>query len=177
MKTINRSRILCCLLLLLPVFLPAKGPGGGPGNGGMRNGPMGSGPPETRSTPAQPPAGSAGLATLDQFLSLDDAALEQLEATIRRIRQMTPEERRSLQDQIARFRQMPDTEKKSLQTSWGQLDREIRKAWRDYMFALEPSEREAVREEMQRIPAEERTNWRISRLTEEGFLEKKDDPS
>lgn len=182
MKTNRILRVLCCFLILLPGLLPARGPGGGPGNGGgVRNPGTGSGPPA--GTPAvhgkavSGISSPSGLATLDQFLSLDDESLEQLEATIRRIRQMTPEQRLSLREQIAEYRQLPEEEKRTLQTSWGRLDRNVRKAWRDYMLSLEDGERETVREEMQSVPVEERTRWRMNRLIEKGFLEQEsEDP-
>ncbi|HKJ90027.1 MAG TPA: DUF3106 domain-containing protein [Oceanipulchritudo sp.] len=175
MKTLSFIRIICCALILIPVYLPGKGVAGGPGNGGMRNGGTGPGPSAgatgVRAQGAGGISSPEGLSTLDQFLSLDDEALEQLEATVRRIRQMSPGERRSLREQIARYRQMPEAEKRTLQSSWGRLDRDVRGAWREYMLGLETDEREAVREEMRSVPAEKRTRWRIDRLAEKGFLD------
>jgi len=134
MKTLSFIRIICCALILIPVYLPGKGVAGGPGNGGMRNGGTGPGPSAGATGDRAQGAGGIsspeGLSTLDQFLSLDDEALEQLEATVRRIRQMSPGERRSLREQIARYRQMPEAEKRTLQSSWGRLDRDVRGAWK-----------------------------------------------
>jgi hypothetical protein len=146
-----KTRIFTLLIVsifLLPPILAAKGPGGG-GNSRVNE---------------------SGLATLDQFLDMGDDELEQLEATIRRIRQMTPEERQAYREKISRYRKMDPQERQSIQQAWGQLDARVRTAWREFMLGLSPDEREAVRDEMQATPPEQRTQFRISLLEEKGLL-------
>jgi hypothetical protein len=110
------------------------------------------------------------MANLETFLSMSDEALEQLEATIHRIRQMTPEERQAYRDRIAEYRTMPAEKRQEIQQAWGQLDASLRSAWREYMLSLDPEAREQVREEMHRIPPESRTNWRLDVLRKAGLI-------
>jgi hypothetical protein len=148
MKTTLRTLVLI-FLCTLPALALAKGPGSGQGRG---------------------PAGGTGMANLETFLSMSDEALEQLEATIHRIRQMTPEERQASRERIAEYRTLPAEEREQIQQAWGQLDASMRAAWREYMISLDPEAREKVRKMMHEIPAESRTNWRLSVLREHGLL-------
>ncbi len=149
MKTTMRS-IVVIFLCTLPILSFARGPGNGPGHGG--------------------PGSGSGMANLETFLSMSDEALEQLEATIHRIRQMTPEERKAYRDRIAAYRDLPDEERQQIQQAWGQLDASVRAAWREYMMGLDPDARARVRDAMHTIPPESRTNWRLQQLREHGLL-------
>ena len=110
------------------------------------------------------------MANLETFLSMSDEALEQLEATIHRIRQMTPEERKEYRDRIVAYRDLPDEERQQIQQAWGQLDTSVRAAWRKYMTNLDQAARKKVRNAMHAIAPESRTNWRLQQLREHGLL-------
>jgi len=157
MKTHILSLVI--VFLLPSTLVPAQGPGG-PANGHM------SGPGALSSVRGP----GSGISSLEHFLSMDDDQLAQLEALIRRIRQMTPAEREAYLDKVRQYQKMPPEEQQNLQLTWGRMDQKVRQAWREYMLSLEEDKREAVRLRMQEIPFEERSRWRLEQLIEAGLI-------
>lgn len=158
------------LLMIGPLLLEAKGPGGGgsggggPGSGSGPGGRLAAGPRVQSSQPGQT------MQALERFLAMSDEELLAIETTIQRIRQMTPAERQQYRERIARFEALPSEEKASLQQSWGQLDARIRGAWRQFMAGKTPEERAAMQEALQAVPPEERTRWRLRQLEQAGSI-------
>lgn len=146
-----KTQILTLLIICLsPCLVFAKGPG--PGSGG-------------------PYRAEPGMAALEQFLSMSDSELEQLEETIRRIRQMTPDEREQYRRKLATYQQLPDEQRQHIRNAWGKLDARIRAAWREYMMALEAGERQRVHERLRAAEPESRTRLRLELLREAGLLD------
>ncbi len=110
------------------------------------------------------------MSSLEHFLQMDDDQLAELEAVIKRIRQMSPEERQAYLDKVRQYQEMAPEQRQNLQMAWGRIDERVRRAWRDYMFSLDMDEREAVHQEMQEVPFEERNRWRVERLVKAGLI-------
>lgn len=114
-------------------------------------------------------AAVSSVETLDRFLSMSDEELEAIEATIRRIRSMTPEERVAYREKIRGFYKLSDVERERLQVAWGQLDLRVREQWREYMQSLDVEERESVQAELRQTAPEKKVAWRLKKLREAGF--------
>lgn len=170
MKTLTIFAWLLSLTFAAPTH--AKGPGSGQG-GGAANGQsarplagMHSGNAGIDSTSRSPLAHDLqfGVQALDQFLKMDDAALAEMEAVIRRIRQMSPAERDALQAKVSAYITKSAEERAEIGRAWGHLDNALRAEWRTYMLGLDEAQRQTVRRELQAVPVEKRAQWRIDRL-------------
>jgi len=160
--------IFIVLIFLLPAgSVLAKGPGtpagpGGPGSGRM-NGPV-------LYAASSGPIPGSGLSSLENILQMDDDQLAELEALVKRIRQMSTEERQAYLDKIRQYQEMAPEQRQNLQMAWGRIDERVRRAWRDYMLSLDMDQRQSIHQEMQEVPFEERNSWRINRLVEAGLI-------
>lgn len=109
---------------------------------------------------AEAPAPARELSTLEQFLSLDDAQLAQLQQAIARVRAMTPAERARLRAQIDAFRRLPAPEREQLRRGWGHEPAAVRDGWRDLMQSLDETGRAEIRRQLEGLAPEERTKRR-----------------
>lgn len=111
------------------------------------------------------------LATVEQFLGLSDAELDQVQQVLARIRAMKPEERAALRTEIAKFRQLPEGQRQQLRQGWGWMPREIQDAWREMMQAATPERHAEIQKKLQAMTPDERLAYR--RQLSEEFLRKK----
>lgn len=171
MKTIHRIIFVCLVSLAFTAAVNAQGRGSGSGNGLGPGGGRGTGAMSAPAEGRQPErrAAVSSVETLDRFLSMSDEELEAIEATIRRIRSMTPEERVAYREKIRGFYELPDVERERLQIAWGQLDLRVREQWREYMQSLDIEERESVQAELRQTEPEKKVAWRLKKLREAGF--------
>lgn len=117
--------------------------------------PKGPGPNGSRS-PGE-------LAALEQFLSLSDAELAQLQDVITRLRAMSTEERAALRKEIAEFRKLPEPQRMQMRQGWGMMPAEIQNAWREMMQNATPAEHAEIQKKMQSLATqEERMKYRRS---------------
>ena len=168
-----KTRLISIVLIfLLPAGMAlAKGPGasggpGGPGSGRM-NGPV-------LYAASSGPIPGSGLSSLENILQMNDDQLAELEAVIKRIRQMSTEERQAYLEKIRQYQEMAPEQRQNLQMAWGRIDERLRQAWRDYMLSLDLDQRQAVHQEMQEVPFEERNRWRLEHLVEAGLITPKE---
>lgn len=143
----------------------AKGSGGGMGMGGG----MGGG--QIHSNMQASGEQDRKMGSLRAFLALSDEQLLRLEETIRELRQMSPEERRALQEKVDAYYQLPVVKRESLARDWMDMDYSVKRTWQDYVGGLTDAEREALRERMQAADPTERTAIRMEILRREGLLE------
>jgi hypothetical protein len=107
------------------------------------------------------PASPHEMAAVDQFLALDDHALDELLAAITRIRAMSPEERAALRQEIARFRALPDAQRQQLRQGWGGgLGASEQDQWRRLMQSASPERRAEIHARLQALPPAERAAYR-----------------
>ena len=111
-----------------------------------------------RATPA------AELAALEQFLSLSDAQLDQLQAALARIRALSPAERAAFAEEILSYRALPGEQRRQIREGWGRHSRDSREDWRALMQSLNPQERARVQQELQALPPEQRLQRRLELL-------------
>ncbi len=100
------------------------------------------------------------LAAVEQFLGLDDAALDQVAQVIARIRRMSPAERAALRTEIEKFRQLPEGQRESLRQGWGGMPPAIQDAWREMMSAATAQRRAEIHDRMQELSPEARLAYR-----------------
>lgn len=113
---------------------------------------------------------SDDLAALDQFLTMDDAQLDQLQQAITRVRSMTPAERASLRTRIADYRRLPVEQREKVRAGWGWLNEADRNDWPSMMRSLPEAERSAIQTEIQSLSPDQRATrkntllkaWRAS---------------
>jgi len=111
--------------------------------------------------PSAPPAATHEMAAVDQFLTLDDAALDELLAAITRIRAMSPEERAALRREIARYRALPETQRQQLRHGWGGgFSPGEQEAWRQMIQGATPQRRAEIHAQLQAVPPTERAALR-----------------
>lgn len=102
-----------------------------------------------------PPAPAREMASVEQFLSLSDAELDQMQQVIARVRAMTPAQRTELRREIGEYRHLPAPEREQLRRGWGWMPREIQDGWRDMMLQATPERRAEIQRELQSLtPAE-----------------------
>jgi hypothetical protein len=126
---------------------------------------------ETPTAPARTAAELKELATVEQFLDLSDADLEQVQQVIARLRAMKPAEREVLRAEIAKFRALPAPQRQQLRQGWGWMPPEIQNGWREMMQGATNERRTEIQTKMQSMPPEERMIYR-RQLVEE-FLKAK----
>ena len=83
---------------------------------------------------------------------------------------MTPAEREAYSGKLKQYRDMAPEERQNLQMAWGRMSETVRGAWRNYMLSLDAGERDRLHREMQEVPYEERTRWRIELLVKAGLI-------
>lgn len=115
---------------------------------------------EQPAAPARTPAELKELAAVEQFLSLSDADLDQMQQVIARIRAMKPGERVALLGEISRYRKLPEAQRQELRQGWGWMPREIQDGWREMMQQATPERRAEIQGKMQSLPAEEKLTYR-----------------
>jgi len=98
-----------------------------------------------------PPVHGREMASVEQFLSLSDADLDQLQQVIARIRAMPAEQRAELRKEIAQYRELPGTQREQLRQGWGWMSREIQDGWREMMQQVTPERRAAIQQELQAL--------------------------
>lgn len=106
------------------------------------------------------------FASVEQFLGLSDAELDEIREVIERIRAMTPAQRVALRDEIAAFRRLPEPQRRELRQGWGRVPPEIRDGWRELMHAASPEQRNEIHATLQALSPEERLAYR-QKLVEE----------
>jgi len=119
----------------------------------------------------RPAAELKDLATVEQFLGLSDAELDQVQQALARIRAMKPEERAALRAEIVKFRQLPEGQRQQLRQGWGWMPREIQDAWREMMQAASPERHTEIQQKLQAMSSDERLAYR--RQLAEEYLRKK----
>lgn len=121
--------------------------------------------------PTRPAAELKELASVEQFLGLSDAELDQMQQVLARIRAMKPAERTALRSEIDKFRQLPEAQRQQLRQGWGWMPREIQDAWREMMQGATPERRSEVQAKLQAMSPDERMTYR-RQLTEEYLKQK-----
>jgi hypothetical protein len=91
------------------------------------------------------------MASVEQFLSLSDADLDQLQQVIARIRAMPAEQRAELRKEIAQYRELPGTQREQLRQGWGWMPREIQDGWREMMQQATLERRTAIQQELRAL--------------------------
>ena len=128
---------------------------------------LASGPGVAAAPAASRPAAELKeLASVEQFLVLTDAELDQMQQVLARLRAMQPAERAALRAEIEKFRQLPDAQRQQLRQGWGWMPREIQDAWREMMQSATPERRTEVQAKLQAMTADERMTYR-RQLSEE----------
>jgi len=117
-------------------------------------------------TASRPVAELKELASVEQFLGLSDAELDQMQQVLARLRAMKPAERATLRAEIEKYRQLPEAQRQQLRQGWGWMPREIQDAWREMMQSATPERRTEVQTKLQTMTPEERMTYR-RQLTEE----------
>lgn len=115
---------------------------------------------EPAVAPTRSPAELKELATVEQFLGLSDAELEQIQQVIARIRAMKPAERAALRTEIEKFRQLPEGQRQHLRQGWGWMPPEIQDAWREMMQAATPERRAEMQQKLQAMDPDARLAYR-----------------
>ena len=112
------------------------------------------------SAPSRPAAELKELASVEQFLGLSDAELEQMQQVLARIRAMKPVERAALKVEIEKFRQLPEGQRQQLRQGWGWMPREIQDAWREMMQNASPERRTEIQNKVQSLDQDARMKYR-----------------
>ena len=120
---------------------------------------------------SRPVAELKELASVEQFLGLSDAELDQMQQVLARIRAMKPAERATLRAEIEKYRQLPEAQRQQLRQGWGWMPREIQDAWREMMQSATPERRTEVQTKLQGMTPDERMTYR-RQLTEEYLKQK-----
>lgn len=124
---------------------------------------------------AQPAPRSAAelkeLASVEQFLGLSDAELDQMQQVLARLRAMKPAERAALRTEIEKYRQLPAAQREQLRQGWGWMPREVQDGWREMMQNTTPEEHAEIQKTLQGLPTDERLAYR--RRMVETYLKKK----
>ena len=128
------------------------------------------------STPAAQPASRPvselkELASVEQFLGLSDAELDQIQQVLARIRAMKPAERATLRTEIEKYRQLPDAQRQQLRQGWGWMPREIQDAWREMMQGVTEARHTEIQTKLQTLSSDEKMAFR-RKLTEDYLKEK-----
>lgn len=125
-----------------------------------------------RAFPAEgtpPPAGHGQeLASLERFLSLSDAELDQMQQAIARIRAMSPDERAALRREMEQYRRLPEDQRRQLRRGWGATEERVQDAWRRMMQAAPPERRQEIQRQLQALPPDQKAGFR--RQLAEEFL-------
>lgn len=108
----------------------------------------------------QPEAAPRELATLEQFLALDDAQLDQMQQAIARVRAMKPAERAQLRAKIDEFRRLPAGEREQLRRGWGHESSAMRDGWREMMQSLDDAGRAELRRKLDGLSPDEKAELR-----------------
>jgi hypothetical protein len=111
------------------------------------------------------------LASVEQFLGLSDAELDQMQQVLARLRAMKPTERAALRTEIAKYRQLPEAQREQLRQGWGWMPRDIQDAWREMMQSATPERRTEVQTKLQAMTPDERMTYR-RQLSEEYLRQK-----
>lgn len=111
------------------------------------------------------------LASVEQFLGLSDAELDQMQQVLARIRAMKPAERVALRAEIDKYRQLPDAQRQQLRQGWGWMPRDVQDAWREMMQSATPERRNEVQTKLQAMTPDERMTYR--RQLSEEYLKQK----
>jgi hypothetical protein len=120
---------------------------------------------------SRPAAELKELATVEQFLGLSDAELDQMIQVLARIRAMKPAERAALRAEVDKFRQLPENQRQQLRQGWGWMGRDIQDAWREMMQGATPEFRAKVQAKLQAMSPDERLEYR--RVLSEDYLKRK----
>jgi hypothetical protein len=135
--------------------------------GGLAGGPgVAAGQPASR-----PAAELKELASVEQFLGLTDAELDQMQQVLVRLRAMKPAERIALRTEIEKYRQLPDAQRQQLRQGWGWMPREVQDAWREMMQSATPERHTEVQTKLQAMTPDERMTYR--RQLSEEYLKQK----
>jgi hypothetical protein len=117
-----------------------------------------------RAAAAQPAARPAAelkeLATVEQFLGLSDAELDQMQQVLARIRAMKPAERAALRAEVDKFRQLPENQRQQLRQGWGWMPANIQDAWREMMQGATPERRTEIQTKIQSLSPDDRLIYR-----------------
>jgi hypothetical protein len=109
---------------------------------------------------ADPVPAAREMVSVEQFLSLSDTDLDQLQQVIVRIRAMTPEQRAELRREIGQYRELPGAQREQLRMGWGWMPREIQDGWREMMQGATPERRTAIQQELQALAPDEKAERR-----------------
>lgn len=118
-------------------------------------------PAASAGQPASRPAAELKeLATVEQFLGLSDAELDQVQQVLARIRAMKPAERAALRAEVEKFRQLPENQRQQLRQGWGWMPTNIQDAWREMMQNATPERRTEVQTKIQSLSPDDRLTYR-----------------
>ncbi len=120
---------------------------------------------------SRPAAELKELASVEQFLGLTDAELDQMQQVLARLRAMKPAERTALRTEIEKYRQLPDAQRQQLRQGWGWMPRDVQDAWREMMQSATPERRTEVQTKLQAMTPDERMIYR-RQLSEEYMKQK-----
>lgn len=120
---------------------------------------------------ARPVAELKELASVEQFLSLSDVELDQIQQVLARIRAMKPAERAALRAEIDKYRQLPEAQRQQMRQGWGGMPREIQDAWREMMHSATEARRTEIQTKLQSLSPDEKMAYR-RKITEEYLKEK-----
>jgi hypothetical protein len=109
---------------------------------------------------ARPAAELKELATVEQFLGLTDAELDQVQQVLTRIRAMKPAERAALRAEVDKFRQLPENQRQQLRQGWGWMPANIQDAWREMMQSATPERRTEIQAKIQSLSPDDRLTYR-----------------
>jgi hypothetical protein len=128
------------------------------------------------SSAAEPPASRPTaelkeLASVEQFLGLSDAELDQIQQVLTRIRAMKPAERATLRAEIEKYRQLPDAQRQQLRQGWGWMPRDVQDAWREMMQSATDARRTEIQSKLQALSPDEKMAYR--RKLSEDYLKEK----
>lgn len=115
---------------------------------------------EPAAPAARSPAELKELATVEAFLGLTDAELDQMQQVLARIRAMSSAERAALRTEIEKYRQLPEAQRQQVRQGWGWMPREIQDGWRDMMQHATPERRTEIQARLQSMTPEARLEYR-----------------
>lgn len=99
---------------------------------------------------------SKELIALEQFLRMSEDQLAAMADAIDRVRNMSPEERRKLEQQISAYRKLPAMQREQIRLGWH--SEQDWKDWREMMSGLAEEERAAIQSTLQAMPFKERAD-------------------
>lgn len=114
--------------------------------------------------PEKAPPTVKEFASVEKFLSLSDAELEQLQQAIARIRALSPAERAALRQEIAHYRSLPAEQQHRMRQGWSTPEQPGQ--WKEMMQHLPAARRQEIQAKLQSLPHKEKAAYRQQVLEE-----------